>query len=861
MGEYRKWNAELVVAARRGLPKLGVAVLLAGFAAQTSRAADECGAENLADIDDTVTCAAGSYTAGITYSGSDGMNLVLDDAGISTTNAGVSITASPVATGRIDLYATNFGTVATSASGAHGLSAAITNAASNGPVYIRMQAGTVITSGDQAFGLYASTNGTSGATAHMEGGLLTTSGTGAMGIVAESTHASSSAAFAHAIQTGGVTTVTGDQSVGLYAHVASSSRGIAAVSVDGTAVVLATGAGSDGVRAVVESATAQNQIYIAGSARITGGSGSGVAIRSDGVAGSDALIFVVDDAVVDGTAGAAAIQDGAGDATVMVDATVRGAIRLGLGDDVLQIGIDDPGFPGVPDTSGLTLLDGGGGNDFLGLVGLTLTRPGSFFSGWEDIVVGGGSLTITDGALSSGLGLVLIDNAILDGGNGLALSGGLNIYAGSVYQATGGGSGLYSISTFLTHNGTITMADNAVGDALTVSGDYTGTGTLMLDIDTATATADTLTILGDASGTTGLSFNNLSANAANGQDILLVTVAGSSTGDNFALIGGPLTVGAYFYDLAYTGSSFVLDATLNPTGATYEAAPLVLAGFSRLPSMMQRHVPATGSGAQPWARVFAGKFESALDSGSAVSSQSGGVQAGVDFPLTAGSQGRWALGFSGQYGSQNASISGLAGKGDISAQGFSLGLSATWQGDGGTYVDTQAQFGWLSVDYSSESAGTLAKSQRATAVTLGIEAGHRFALGHAGALVPQAQLTWGQTSAGGFTDSVGNDVVLGDNSGAEARLGLAYEFGREGGFQGYVIGNILHSFANGTSVEVGTATLAASPAATWAELGVGGRFNWGGQSRFYVDASYRTALGSAGQNNGLAAGVGLEISW
>ena len=839
------------------MPKLVLAALLAGTNANSGNAAGECGAENLADASDTLSCAGGVYASGITYSGSDGLRLVLDDASISVANTGVSVTSSGTSTGDIYVDALNFDTISTSANGAHGLTADITNPSSEAVAQVRLTRGDITTTGDQAYGLYAKTSGSSAAIAFMEGGTISTTGSGSYGLFADSTNTASQLSFANAIQAGGATIVTGANSVGLYARM--SGAGLAAVTVAETSVVSATGDGSDGVRVTIDNANAEYQIYLDASASVTGGSGAGAGVRTESVAGSSGIMLFEAGATVNGAAGAGAVLDGAGDTYLFSNGNVIGDIKMGLGSDMLDFGR-------LADVSGLSLLDGGTGGDvdYLFIEDQVFERSGAFFANWEYIYLVEGSTTITDGTFTVGTRLTLSNGATFDAGNSLNFTGGLSVDSASRFQATGGGVGAYNISGSVLNAGSISMADNATGDLLTIAGNYTGGGTLILDVDTATGTADMLHVQGDATGTTGLGFTNLSPNSVNGQDIAVVTVAGASEAGNFVLLDGPLTAGAYDYNLDYQAGSFVLGASINATGTMYEAAPAVLAGVSQLPSLTLRQSGniCTDSGFCSWASLYHDNLETTISTGTAISSVRRGLKAGLSHSLEAGQNGRWAVGLSGQYDTQNATLSGQAGGGAIESQGFGLGVSATWRGDNGTYFDAQGQKSWLRTDFSSQGAGLLAENRQGSTLALSLEAGHRFALGTTAALLPQAQLIWAQAEGGVFVDALGNDIDLGTHASLQGRIGLAYEFAGKGGFQGHIIGNILHNFATDSVISIGSSDLNASSVATWAELGVGGTLDWGDKSRLYGNAAYRTALGgSPATNAGLSVTAGLQIAW
>jgi fibronectin-binding autotransporter adhesin len=173
-------------------------------------------------------------------------------------------------------------------------------------------------------------------------------------------------------------------------------------------------------------------------------------------------------------------------------------------------------------------------------------------------------------------------------------------------------------------------------------------------------------------------------------------------------------------------------------------------------------------------------------------------------------------------------------------------------------VDAQAQVNWLNSDISSSSSGALVTGLNSTAYVLSVEGGHRFALGANTAIVPQAQITWGNNNIDTFTDSVGNTVDLGSNSSLVGRLGMAYEFAITGESQKlYVVGSVLHDFSGDSTVTVaGVTTSAAIANPTSAEIGFGGTTRLGAVE-LYGEAGVRTALGGS---NDLAFGGTFGLS-
>ena len=588
------------------------------------------------------------------------------------------------------------------------------------------------------------------------------------------------------------------------------------------------------------------------------------------------------DTIVADGADVASIDAGAGDDIATWSAGAVGSIAMGLGSDELTVSASE--------YDGSQVLDGGddlstadGMVDTLTLLNLTVAATGANILGMENVVIDGGTVSFSDNALTTGsdagTGLSIVNGGALDAGGAFALTGNLSVAAGSTFDGTGAGAGVYSISGDLINNGIVTTKDGVVGDTITVAGNYSGTGILSVDIDTATDTIDTLVIAGDVTGgPTTVVVNNLSPLGASGNALTVIAVGGTSAAGDFVLDGGSLTAGAFDYNLAHQGSNFVLASAVNSTGAVYQAAPSVLSGLNSLPTVEQRVgqrqwagtnvargelQPSTGG----WLRQRGDGLKASTTTGIATKSNSWGLQAGIDYDVEAGGDGLWVLGVTGQYGKLNSSVTNALGSGSIDAEGFGLGATATWYGTKGTYVDLQAQANWISSDMSSSAAGTLASGELSKAYALSAEVGHRFELNQNTTLVPQAQLTLGKLHGASFTDSAGNAVDLGNNNSTVGRLGLAYEYENNDRTDGnrakaYVIGNILHDFSTDSTVKVAGADLSTSASgATWGEIGLGGSVTVdANKTTVYGEASYRGAF-NGGSNSGLGLTAGLRVQW
>ncbi|WP_367180732.1 beta strand repeat-containing protein, partial [uncultured Ruegeria sp.] len=399
--------------------------------------------------DSTATATVNMSGGEIETSGADARGIVARSSGLGAVSAQMS-----------------GGRVTTVGQESHGLVAQITNAESNAAATVGITGGKVRTVGHFASGLWATTEGVGNATAEMKGGTVRTYEAESHGLFVEISNAGS-AATATANITDGEITTEGGNAHGVYVvnlgnATAQLDSGKAIVNLGTGAVVAASGTGADGIRA--EGARGFD-VDVAGT--VTGGSGNGAAIRTISSAGG--TIDIASTARVTAGTSGLAIQDGDGDAVITSAGTIVGDVRLGAGDDRLTLA-------GGSVTGG---VDGGaGGNDHLTLSGQIRTTLDNFIN-WEH-------LTLKDGT-----------NLRLDGTDRLDMD--LSIDAGSVFHVTGGGSptgatiagdvanasgGGITIRGGVTNSGTLSVQDGDTDDVITIEGDYTGSGSSVVALDT-----------------------------------------------------------------------------------------------------------------------------------------------------------------------------------------------------------------------------------------------------------------------------------------------------------------------------------------------------------------------------------------
>ncbi len=472
--------------------------------------------------------------------------------------------------------------------------------------------------------------------------------------------------------------------------------------------------------------------------------------------------------------------------------------------------------------------------------------------------------------------------------------------SGLINGANGTGTQLtqvLNVDSFVNSGGIIDLSDGVAGDQFRIGGDLvTAGGVIRLDtvLGADGSATDRLLVDGDVSNLspTGLLITPVGGSGAlTTTGIMVVDVQGTSSADAFVLANAAaLEIGAYAYDLNFgtcdgtANSDWYLCSSgqVSSAGAIYESAPSVLIGaFANLPTLEQR----TGQrewlmrGNENrleglWMRASGEKERVDPSLSTADASWRGetwALQAGVDVRAADFETGYWVVGLNSQYQSVHADVTNAIGRGRISGTGGGLGLSATWHGIDGLYVDLQGQANWIHADFSTSNQGSLVRNETATAHALSAEIGHLYALNGNMALVPQAQVQWGQLNSERFTDSQGNVVDLGTNSQTIGRLGLAYEYYPDGVASAekspdarkvYAIFNILHDFSDASQVEVAGAELASRDQRVWGEIGLGGSMAIAPNTVVYGEASHRTSLsGDASDNTASYLTGGFRMHW
>ena len=468
-------------------------------------------------------------------------------------------------------------------------------------------------------------------------------------------------------------------------------------------------------------------------------------------------------------------------------------------------------------------------------------------SGAGSVALGSGILTTGGSGVSTEFsGIISGSGGLVKNGVGAFIVSGANTYSGETAINSGSliltgsttsntsiaasanlqGSGV--INGNVINSGSITPSFNGAPTNLTINGNYIGNGGNFVGGVYAPASApvsDTLTVTGNASGTTGLTITDKGGlgNRTNGNGIPVVIVNGTSTTGAFAL-NQRVAAGAYEYKLyqggaSGTGNSWYL-STQAPAPATTSGssgssstpttvappAPVLtpsagerieVAVYPAVPSLVQLYAqtavdtldqrrgdlnlvdPQGGpkKKANDWARII-GKTgtstPSSANEGPKMNFNAYALQLGVDVYQNEEQGG--SRSYVGPYvtiGSANANTSSQSGgisTGSINGmQAYSLGLYGTHFASNGLYVDALAQ----GTRYLNAGAGSVQGAQLRTqgsGFTGSIEGGGRWNVDKF-LISPQAQIVYDAIGMNNATDAYGQ-VNFNKSEMTRGRLGL-----------------------------------------------------------------------------------------
>lgn len=397
----------------------------------------------------------------------------------------------------------------------------------------------------------------------------------------------------------------------------------------------------------------------------------------------------------------------------------------------------------------------------------------------------------------------------------------------------------------LSMNGGSIRFGEADGQFHTLTADsLEGNGTFVMAVDFNTLQHDYLNITGQATGDHGLLVSSSGTEPqAESQMHLVHTGSGDA---RFSLIGGPVDLGAYSYDLVQRDNDWFLDTstrTVSPGTQTllglFNTAPTVWYGELATLRSRMGDVRRGGDTAGTWLRSYGNQYNVSSSSTTQYQQTQQGISFGADMPL---GQGQWLAGVTAGYSKSDLNLPrGASGEVDS----YHLGVYATW-------VDPQSGYYFDAVGklnrFRNQAEVRLSDGQRAkgdfdtTGAGVSLEAGRHLKLGDGWFVEPYAQV------AGLIVQ--GREVTLDNGMRADSQRSrslqgkvgsaLGRDIALEGGgtLQPYIKVAALHEFARGNDVKVNDNRFHNDLAGTRGEVGAGLSARWAERWQVHAEFDY-----------------------
>ena len=733
---------------------------------------------------------------------------------------------------------------------------------------INHNAGTITTSGENAYGLYIQSEGRDGTyNVNLKGTVNTTGveGHGVYVYVDGDATGESRSGTANIIVNGGTISATGENSSGIrtWLDVSSAEAGMSNITINGGSVSGGWGTSYDAAGIKV----------IKGNSEITIAAGASVGALSD---------LAIDTAnigrgVPEGVSPSSASNTGS--TNITNSGTITGTINTSNGNTTIN-----------NEASGIWNLrkwssSAGGARDTVGDIDIVLGKP---FEG------SGGNNTINNNAT----GTISMVNGFA--GDKITINGNYNAQTGA------------KVNMDVTLNG-----DTSASDKLVING---------------TATGATKVYITNVGGTGGQTVNGISLIEVNapeddvrdqGQKITrqsqAATPQDAAAPATFTL-GAPVQVGNYEYFLNAKGTGYSLESTYSTTpapaptptpapsptpSATPTPTPAPVPAPAPAPKVLRPGVVAyslasqtnfeldyasqgtyndrigvnsNGAANQGWARINATNVDLSGAKAFDIKQKHSFVQAGKDLLKSSADGKNSTSGLAFSYGSTDNTVSNrdrLAGgvdttTGTLKSTQLTLAAYHTMQQADGSIIDLVGSFSSLDNKYSDVN-GTGGK-QSGTGFGISAEFSKPFEIMDGSFTIePQVQLSYKTNSYKAFNDTVATidaysadslrarvGVRLSQNDNKTPSGGQSYAV-KPGNF--YVTANILQDLITPEGVTIGGTTIQDDVnKKTWLELGVGGQAQLSESTTFYGNLSVQKSI--TGSSRSAASGnIGLKVSF
>ena len=298
-------------------------------------------------------------------------------------------------------------------------------------------------------------------------------------------------------------------------------------------------------------------------------------------------------------------------------------------------------------------------------------------------------------------------------------------------------------------------------------------------------------------------------------------------------------------------------------------------GYSVLDTLHQRRGEISQSpNSSVWARVSGKRLETEGRSRLDVDSSQYVAQVGYDFNRSEMQNGvpqslsgvyfaysRADSRFYDQYRAENGVVAAdkYTGKGKTTAA--NIGVYHLYRAVNDAYVDTVAQFSYLTNKYNFVSNPEV--RQHGWSGALSVEGGHSFALGNSNwRIEPQTQLIYQRLKLQSFYHDADRRVEQGTDNNLRGRIGVRLSHSKD--FQRnptvYFVANVWHDFVTAKSVLIGDTKYNENDARTWLEGGAGLNVPFGNHA-IHADLRLEHSLGNKGNRSGAKAVLGYSYAW
>ena len=222
-----------------------------------------------------------------------------------------------------------------------------------------------------------------------------------------------------------------------------------------------------------------------------------------------------------------------------------------------------------------------------------------------------------------------------------------------------------------------------------------------------------------------------------------------------------------------------------------------------------------------------------------------------------------ATDFSDQYHARNGLIISDKKTGEGKSDSISLGLTNTYYGYNGSYLDLVGQLSYLHNKYTANT-GKNPDSQDGWGAAVSAEVGRTLPLRQSNwSVTPQAQLVYQLVDLDSFHDGV-RHVDQNNQDALRGRVGLRLEYNAAGqagqAASFYTVGNIWHDFINPSHVSIGRDSIREKFNTTWGEIGVGLQLPLARHSQLYGDVRYEHNFGSS-KHQSFRGNIGFKVNW